>query len=327
MQSLEQLYVSPVDQSPLKRVENCLVDHSGNRFPIDNEIPNLIFPADLPQSDQDSIDWYKDNAAVYDDFLPLTFETFGVSEDDERAKMIDALDLNEDSKVLETGCGTGRDSEKIASRLSADGELFIQDISREILDIAVRKFKQNTLAPKINISLANGYYLPFEDNCFDRAFHFGGLNTFGDIKRGLSEMVRVTKPGGRIVVGDENMPAWLRETDFGRVLMNSNPHYKYDLPLEYLPVEARNVKVEWIIGGVFYFISFDVGEGVPEANIDFEIPGVRGGTHRTRYYGHIEGVTPEAVELARAAREKSGKSMHLWLDEMIKREAKKELSE
>ena len=60
----------------------------------------------------------------------------------------------------------------------------------------------------------------------DRTFHFGGINTFGDIKRAFSEMVRVTKPNGRIVVGDENMPVWLRNTEFGKI-MNSNPHYKY----------------------------------------------------------------------------------------------------
>jgi len=107
--------------------------------------------------------------------------------------------------------------------------------------------------------------------------------------------------------------------------MNSNPHYKYELPLDKLPREARNVKLEWFIGGVFYFISFDVGTGEPHANFDFEIPGARGGTHRTRYYGHLEGFTPEAIELAKKAREKSGKSMHKWLCDAVVNAASKEL--
>ena len=47
------------------------------------------------------------------------------------------------------------------------------------------------------------------------------------------------------------MPVWLRETEFGKVLMNSNPHYKYDLPLKHLPINARNVKLEWFIGLCF----------------------------------------------------------------------------
>ncbi len=322
---MDNAYVSPIDQSNLSCNNDCFTDQNGNRFTIENQIPNFIYPTELPKSDQDSIEWYRNNASVYDEFLPLTFETFGVDENEERIKLIDELKLEESHNVLETGCGTGRDSENIAKRLGRNSELYLQDISKDILKIGIEKFQNKSFECNIEFSLANGYYLPFKDNFFDRAFHFGGLNTFGDIKRALKEMVRVTKSGGRIVVGDENMPIWLRETIFGKVLMNSNPHYKYHLPLEHIPVEARNVKIEWFIGGFFYFISFDVGESAPEANIDFEIPGVRGGTHRTRYYGHIEGVTPEALDLAKKARYKSGKSMHRWLDDVIKGAAKKEL--
>lgn len=318
-------YVSPIDQSDLIFDKNKYLDSKGNQFPIENGIPNFIFPKKLSKSDEDSLDWYKNNAAVYDDFLPMTFDTFGVDEDEERKKMIDSLKLEKQHKVLETGCGTGRDSLKIAEKLDQNGELYLQDISEEILKIGIEKFSKKSLKPKIEFSLANGYYLPFKDNYFDRVFHFGGLNTFGDIKRGISEMARVCKPGGRVVVGDENMPLWLRDTEFGKVLMNSNPHYRYNLPLEFLPIQARNVKIEWFIGGVFYFITFDVGVGEPQANIDFKIPGIRGGTHRTRYYGQIEGVTQETIDLVQRARKKSGKSIHDWLDNTLKDAARKEL--
>jgi ubiquinone/menaquinone biosynthesis C-methylase UbiE len=321
----EEAYVSPSSNKNLSVTEDGFIDSDGNKFSYKGGIIDFIYPKELPQSDLDSIAWYKDNAAVYDDFLPMTFDTFGVDENVERKKMIDLLKIKKDHKVLEVGCGTGRDSEKIASELGESGELFLQDISYEILKIAVEKFSERKFQPKIEFALANGYYLPFKDNYFDSAFHFGGLNTFGDIKQAFQEMIRVVKPGGRIVVGDENMPQWLRDTEFGKVLMNSNPHYKYDLPLEYLPVEARNVRIDWIIGGVFYVISFDVAENEPTANIDFEIPGIRGGTHRTRYYGHTEGVTNDAILLAKKAREKSGKSMHKWLDDVIREAALKEI--
>jgi hypothetical protein len=64
---------------------------------------------------------------------------------------------------------------------------------------------------------------------------------------------------------------------------------------------------------------------MPYADLDFEIPGPKGGTHRTRYYGHIEGVSQEAREMATLARKVSGKSMHRWLDDAIKAAAQKEL--
>ncbi len=325
MKNLDEIYVSPHSKAKLSLTENGFVDSDGIEFTKTGGIIDFIYPNDLPQSDTESIAWYKDNAAVYDQFLPMTFDTFGVDEDVERMKMIELLKIEKHHKILETGCGTGRDSEKIANQLGDEGKLFLQDISYEILKIAVDKFSELNFKPDIEFALANGYHLPFDDDYFDSAFHFGGLNTFGDIKKGFQEMVRVVKPGGRIVVGDESMPQWLRDTEFGKVLMNSNPHYKYDLPLEYLPVEARNVRIDWIIGGVFYVISFDVGEGVPPANIDFEIPGVRGGTHRTRYYGHTEGLTDEAISLAKKARAKSGKSMHKWLNDAVSEAALREI--
>lgn len=296
-------------------------------YKVIDGIPDFIFPRveALPKSDVESLEWYKNNADVYDEFLPLTFRTFRCNEDEERDSLVNSLNLTGPETVLEFGCGTGRDSERIAKRLNSDGKLFLQDISSEILRIGYDKFKELRLQPLIKFSLANGYYLPFNDNYFDRVFHFGGLNTFGDQKRTFDEIIRVCKPGARVVIGDESMPAWLRDTDFGKVLMNSNPHYKYQIPLEHLPVQARNVQLRWIIGGVFYVISFDVGEGMPYADLDFEIPGPRGGTHNTRYYGHMEGFSAEAREMAIKARKASGKSMHRWLNDAVINAAKQEL--
>ena len=296
-------------------------------YEVTNGIPDFIFPRveALPKSDVESLDWYKNNADVYDEFLPLTFTTFRCSEDEERDSLVNSLNLTGSETVLEFGCGTGRDSERIAKRLDSSGKLYLQDISYDILRIGYNKFKGLSFAPPIEFSLANGYFLPFNDNYFDRVFHFGGLNTFGDQKRTFEEIVRVCKPGARVVIGDESMPTWLRDTDFGKVLMNSNPHYKYELPLKHLPVEARNVNLQWIIGGVFYVISFDVGEGMPYADLDFEIPGPRGGTHNTRYFGHIEGFSAEARDMAIKARNASGKSMHCWLNDAVINAAKQEL--
>ncbi len=322
---LKLFYRSPINGSTLELSSGGYQDSYGNFFPIENGVPNFIYPLieDLPPSESFSLQWYKDNSDVYDEYLPITFSGFNVSEEAERNKMICALDLQPDHKVLEFGAGTGRDSILIASRLDERGELFLSDISADVFKHTVKKFESGAYKPKTEFFLANGYHLPFEDHYFDRVFHFGGINTFGDVKRTFREMVRVCKPGGKIVVGDENMPVWLRKTEFGKVLMNTNFLYRDLIPFEDLPVEARNVKVEWIMGGVFYFLAFDVGIGEPYADFDFEIPGPRGGTHRTRYYGNLEGVRPETKELALMARNKLGISMHKWLDDVVKQEAKK----
>lgn len=306
-------------------IEGELVSEKGKRYPVHQGVAHLMYPEILPEEEAVSLKWYDDNADVYDANLPLTFKTFKVDEFKTREEMIDTLDIKPDFKVLETGSGTGRDSELIAKRLGKKGELHLQDISLKIFEKSFDKMKKYDVP--VTYSVSNAIYLPYPDKYFDVYYHFGGFNTFSDKKRAFEEISRVTKVGGKVIVGDESMPVWLRDTEFGKVLMNSNPHYKYHLPLEYMHVSARDVMVKWIFGGVFYYISYTVGEGEPYADIDFEIPGARGGTHRTRYYGHLEGVTDEAIKLAKIAREKKGISMHKWLDDAIKNTAKKDLED
>ena len=301
-----------------------LISENSLKFDIVSGIPNLIYPKILFEEDKNMKKWYEDNADVYDKYLPLTFKTFNENESKIREKLVDLLEIKPNYKILETGAGTGRDSVLIANKLDKTGEFHVHDICYDILEKSFDKLEKYDVL--ITYCLSNASYLPYPDDYFDAYYHFGGLNTFSEKSKAFSEINRVVKTGGKVVVGDENMPIWLRDTEFGKILMNSNPHYKYELPLKHIHYSSRDVKIKWIIGGVFYCISYVVGEGEPYADLDFEIPGSRGGTHRTRYYGHIEGASNQAVRLAHQARKKSGKSMHKWLDDVIKDAAKKELN-
>jgi hypothetical protein len=127
------------------------------------------------------------------------------------------------------------------------------------------------------------------------------------------------------VVGDESIPPWLRDTEFAKILVATNKQFLAPLPLEEMPIEAREVCLRWVIGGVFYLIEFRVGPRELHADFDFEIPGPRGGTYRTRYLGQLEGVTIETKSLAEQAREKKGVSMHKWLDQVVRAAALRDL--
>lgn len=295
---------------------SALVDDEGLKFPIVEGVPDLIWPRTLEGPERQAQSTYEEVAEVYDKYIHLTFDTFRTDELTERTKMVDRLGLQPGQTVLEFGCGTGRTTELLSKRIGLDGRLYLQELARPVLLKAREKARH--VATPTEVALANGSYLPLPDNSVDAVFHFGGINMFSDIGRCFREAVRVTKPGGRVVIGDENMPVWLKETEMGRVLMNSNPHYRCPVPFEHIPVEARDVVCEWIIGGVFYVISFTVGDGEPYADLDFEIPGKRGGTHRTRYYGQLEGVTPEAKRRAQEQARSAKLSLHAWLDQLIK---------
>jgi SAM-dependent methyltransferase len=225
---------------------------------------------------------------------------------------------------LEIGAGDGRGAEFVAKRLNENGRFYVQELSPTFLKKSFKRLeKYNQI---IEFSIANASYLPFGDNIFDAAYHFGGIGTFADVKRCLFELARVVKPGGKVLVGDESMGPWLKGTNFGKIMMNSNPLFKYEIPLKDIPLVAREVKIEWIMMGAFFILEFTVGEGEPEADYHIPIPSERGGTHWTRYFGLLEGVSDETKKLAKEAREKSGKGMSEWLDDIVRKAAESELS-
>jgi ubiquinone/menaquinone biosynthesis C-methylase UbiE len=305
--------------------EGQLLGRHGERFAIARGIPDLTWPQRLDGAQLAAQRYYGDAAGIYDDVAHLSFTIQKQDEVATRRSFVDYLSLEPDSKVLELACGTGRDSVNLADALDERGELYAQDLSPAMLDKCREKLSGRR--PLIELSVGNACALPFPAGYFDAVFSFGGLGVFGDIKQSLREMVRVARPGAKIVVGDESLGPWLTESEYGRILLNNNPLFKNQVPLGDLPVEARNVTLRWVVGGVYYLIEFVVGVGEPDADFDLPIPGRRGGTLRTRYQGRLEGVSPETLDLAQKARDKSGRSMHDWLEEVVKAAALAQLEE
>lgn len=328
------LYVCPESRTPLavrsgsadadgEIVSGVLVSETGNEYRIDRGVPDLTHPRELAEQDESARSFYDGRADAYDENLHLTFKTHREDEQTVRTRCVDALQLQPLHRVLEVSCGTGRDSEIISQRLGPEGQLCLQDIASGMLERCRRRMA-GTAVPT-SYCLSNACYLPYPDKYFDAVYSFGGLGEFSDIRRSLAEMVRVSKPGARIVVGDESIPPWLRDTEFAAILIATNRQFLAPLPLEHLPIEARDVCLRWVIGGVFYLIEFRVGEGEPDADFDFEIPGPKGGTYRTRYLGQLEGVRPETKRLAGLARQVKDVSLHRWLDDVVREAALRDL--
>jgi SAM-dependent methyltransferase len=107
-------------------------------------------------------------------------------------------------KGLDVGCGTG----VLAARLAAAGyEMTGVDPSGGMLDVLRRD------APQVTAIEASGTDLPFEDDTFDMVLTVAALHHIAepaDVRRTLGEMVRVLRPGGRVVVWDHNPrnPYW-----------------------------------------------------------------------------------------------------------------------
>jgi SAM-dependent methyltransferase len=105
---------------------------------------------------------------------------------------------------LDVGCGTG----VLAERLTRRGfEMTGVDPSQGMLDVLARE------APDVQGIRASGEDLPFEDDSFDLAVTVAALHHVAEpaaVRATLTEMARVTRPGGRIVVWDHNPrnPYW-----------------------------------------------------------------------------------------------------------------------
>jgi len=301
---------------------------TGLEFRVVDGVAHLIQPERESYSAEEAREnrYYETTARGYDAAIDWLFRSFFEDEAAVRRQLVDLLEIAPNHRVLETGAGTCRDTVGIAQRLGPRGELYAQDLSPSMLAIGRSRMQDEGLLDpserRVEFFVGNAAHLPFADGYFDAAYHFGGFNVFSDKRKALGEMARVVRVGGKVVVGDEGIAPWHRETEYGDILINSNPLYAHVAPLECLPECARDVRVRWLIGDAFYVIDFRVGDGPPRVDLELPIPGKRGGTHRTRYHGNLEGVTPEAKEMARRAAEASGLSLHEWLDQAVRAAAK-----
>lgn len=244
---------------------------------------------------EDANEYSRENAAeVHDNALRWVFNTFQTDEEGLRERLVARIGIEKGQRVLVTGAGAGNDLPYLVHALSGKGEIHAQDIAKEMLLAGVARY-QKELADSgvgLHFSVSDATHLPFADGFFDAAYHFGGINLFPDIARGIAEMNRVVRPGGNIVIGDEGLAPWLVDTELGRMLVNNNALYACSAPLSALPDTARAVKVSWELSNCFYVIEFQASTEPLPVNIDVPHLGKRGGTIRSRYFGRMEGVDP-----------------------------------
>ena len=223
-------------------------------------------------------------------------------------------------KVLITGVGAGNDLPYLADMLGQDGIIFAQDFSRQMLMSAVDRTHTlyGLIDYNIEFSISDATNLPFPDNYFDAAYHFGGLNLFSNIEKGIAEMDRTVKNGGRVVFGDEGIAPWMKTSEYGKMLINNNSLYNYEAPLKHLPFNARDVNLSWVIGNCFYVIDYTVSDIPHQIDIDVPHVGKRGGSIRTRFHGKLEGVDPALKEHLFTESEKQGVSRVELLERLLK---------
>ena len=117
-----------------------------------------------------------------------------------RRRAVDLARVGAGNDVLDVASGTGDLAIELSSRVGASGSVIGSDFSEQMLDRARVK------APQLEWEQANALALPYEANRFDAVTVGFGARNFSDLDAGLAEMVRVTRPGGRVVVLEITTP-------------------------------------------------------------------------------------------------------------------------
>lgn len=326
-------YICPLTKAELAETPDGLVRADGKLFPYinrgigGNPIPSFLDATDAQRTDRDRQSQYEgdQSAEIYENFLKWLFDTFEVPESSVRSHLVSKLNLGPGSTALVTGCGLGDDLPYIRSIIGEHGSLFAQDLSPTMVLSAQKRVlrnatKESSANPdKTFLSAGDAEKLPFPDKFFDAAFHFGGINLFGDMRAAILEMNRVVRPGGKVVFGDEGVAPWLRDTEYGRIGICNNPLWDSDVPLALLPETCSEVHVSWILGNCFYLVDFEVSENRPHMNIDVPHKGPRGGTMRTRYFGQLEGISPSLKAKVIDQAKSRNMSVHEWLEHVVER--------
>jgi len=117
-----------------------------------------------------------------------------------RRRAADLAAVGPGSRALDVATGTGDLAVELGRRVGPEGEVVGSDFSEEMLTLARRK------APGLRFEWGNALDLPYEDGRFDAATVGFGARNFSDLDRGLAEMARVVRPGGRVVVLEITTP-------------------------------------------------------------------------------------------------------------------------
>jgi ubiquinone/menaquinone biosynthesis C-methylase UbiE len=118
-----------------------------------------------------------------------------------RARLREMLGLEGGLRMLEVGSGTGYYALHTAGWISPGGTLEILDIQQQMLDHTMRRAHKAGVE-NITATRGDARRLPYPDDTFDAAYLVATLGEVPDKQRALEELVRVLKPGGRLVVGE-----------------------------------------------------------------------------------------------------------------------------
>ncbi|HEY3129365.1 MAG TPA: methyltransferase domain-containing protein [Acidobacteriota bacterium] len=243
------LICDPETHEALEFHPEALVNvRSGRRYLIREGIPDFI---DIVSGRNKKYQELYDHIAWLYDPAENLYRWFK-RRHDFRRDYIDELEVPSGARVLEVSVGTGANLPYFSSGV----EFFGLDLSWGML----RRCRKNLHKWNRTAELfrGEGERLPFHANIFDVVFHVGGINFFNDKARAIQEMIRVAKPGTKIVIVDETEKV-VKQLYERIPLLNKYFRKRIEAvadPRHLVPGNMREVKCKEFAGGRLYCVTF-----------------------------------------------------------------------
>ncbi len=216
-----------------------------------NGIFSFIDEAKVTGDNLKSVQLYNKIARYYNFSQQLYFFFKFGSERKFREQFLNELNIKDTDCVLETSTGAGDNFRFLNKKANYCG----LDISLGML----RQAKKNSKRWGISSTLIHceAEALPFEDEYFDVVFHCGGLNYYNDKQKAIDEMIRVAKPGTKILIVDETDKLVKDNYQKNPALKG---HFtdaaKAFIPVDLIPSSMKDIHSEIVCNGTIYKLTF-----------------------------------------------------------------------
>ena len=250
------LLCDPDTHAPLVLGQDALVNpESGMRYPIREGVP--VFLREVTGQN-------RKYQAMYDRLAP----GYDIAEriyrwivrairlrrlPDFRLEFIHELEIAAGARVLEVSVGTGAN----LRYFRPDIEFYGLDLSWGMLRRCRRNLKN--WRGRAELFQGEGERLPFRDAIFDCVLHIGGINFFNDKARAIEEMIRVAKPGTKIVISDETekvVTGGYQKNPLTRSYFRGGEEAQAFCPVGLVPPAMREIQARQFAWGKLYCLTF-----------------------------------------------------------------------
>jgi ubiquinone/menaquinone biosynthesis C-methylase UbiE len=228
--------------------EGLINVRTGERYPVRNGIPDFLRTVSGQNKKYQEL--YDRIAVFYD--LSEKLYVWLRNKGDLRREYIEELEVIPGARILEVSVGTGSN----LRYFPASTVCFGLDLSWGMLWRCRKNLhKWNRTADLFH---GEAEHLPFCEGAFDVVFHVGGINFFNDKPAAVQEMIRVAKPGTKIVIVDETekvVKEHYEKTPLVGRYFKKRSEAVGD-PLLWVPSEMREVSCKLVVEGKMYCLMF-----------------------------------------------------------------------